>query len=280
MFIQIQLFRPNTFLSRFIESYRIGKVDPQVINHVWVDFPNTNTDMLFCFSGQLCILPDGGLPILAHKHFFLGHFHKHYQVIPLSETHFLNIRFKPTGIYPFIQIPLKEFTDTGTSLDHLMGAWADQLYELLISSTHPETQIRMLEYYLEKRLSGYTDVDSLTPVILKYAEQHKGVVSVSDLCQLTGVGHKKMSRLLLKKVGLPPKALIRTIRIRNILQDLDINHSPDWMDIVARYNFHDQSHLIKEFKYFTGQSPSQYLFKRKNSNHIRNHSPGPVQFLQ
>lgn len=50
--------------------------------------------------------------------------------------------------------------------------------------------------------------------------------------------------------------MLRFEKIHNELRGIKFI---DWMEIVTKYNFHDQSHLIKEFKFFTGITPNEFL---------------------
>lgn len=65
-----------------------------------------------------------------------------------------------------------------------------------------------------------------------------------------------------KYAGYSPKELVRFLRFKTLLahlvQDAD-TESINWIDLVVKYGYHDQSHLIKDFKYFTGVPPKKFL---------------------
>jgi AraC-like DNA-binding protein len=57
-------------------------------------------------------------------------------------------------------------------------------------------------------------------------------------------------------VGLSPKSLARVHRFRGALALLDkANGEVPWTELADACGFYDQSHLINEFRRFTGFSP-------------------------
>jgi AraC-like DNA-binding protein len=64
-----------------------------------------------------------------------------------------------------------------------------------------------------------------------------------------------------KYVGYSPKELLRFLRFKQVLQALMLSRSDeaDWFEIIDRFGYHDQSHLNKDFKHYTGMPPRQFL---------------------
>ena len=207
-------------------------------------------------------------------------FSRYYKIFTAADTHFINVRFRPTGVYPFIKIPLNEFRDKGVDLEELMGSMANEIYDKLLNLPDLNSQIGKLEALFEQKLFRYVEPERhLQKMILK-VERQKGVMAVRDMCDIFGLGYKQLNRLLQRKIGLSPKALLRSIKLRHMLQELENVREPDWMDMVVEYGFHDQPHFIKEFKHFTGMLPSTYLAHRHALTNLRLHAPPSVQILQ
>lgn len=91
--------------------------------------------------------------------------------------------------------------------------------------------------------------------------QTKGVVSLQEVCRYSGGTYKKVQRTFHDYLGISPKLYSRMIRFESIHNELRTLKEVDWMSIVSKYNFYDQSHLIKEFKFFSGTSPEEFLSK-------------------
>jgi transcriptional regulator GlxA family with amidase domain len=79
---------------------------------------------------------------------------------------------------------------------------------------------------------------------------------VEELAVKTGFTRKHLGSLFRQQVGLTPKSLARVHRFRCALALLDrANGQVPWAALADQCGFYDQSHLINEFRRFTGFSP-------------------------
>ncbi len=47
-----------------------------------------------------------------------------------------------------------------------------------------------------------------------------------------------------------------------------------WVDLTYKSGFYDQSHFIKDFREFTGENPTNYLFDEQNMANFFMDRPG------
>ncbi len=78
---------------------------------------------------------------------------------------------------------------------------------------------------------------------------------IEHLIEVTGLSIRKLERLALHYYGMPPKKLARKYRALRAAQLFASGDSLDDSGIALA--FYDQSHMIREIKYFTGLTPSQ-----------------------
>ncbi len=57
-----------------------------------------------------------------------------------------------------------------------------------------------------------------------------------------------------------PKQLCRNTRFKQVYKLIETSSHHNWADVALTCGYYDQSHLINEFKYFTGSSPEAYFF--------------------
>jgi AraC-like DNA-binding protein len=70
--------------------------------------------------------------------------------------------------------------------------------------------------------------------------------------------------LFRQQVGLSPKALARVHRFRGALDILNRSQGEvPWAALAEQCGFYDQSHLINEFRRFTGFSPTELTRRDK-----------------
>ena len=86
-----------------------------------------------------------------------------------------------------------------------------------------------------------------------------GHVSVTELCDHVATGERNLERIFRTYIGLSPKFFGRIIRFNKIFELVQIE-DPSWSDLVFETGYYDQSHFIRNFKAFTGEDPTRYLF--------------------
>jgi methylphosphotriester-DNA--protein-cysteine methyltransferase len=89
------------------------------------------------------------------------------------------------------------------------------------------------------------------------------MITIEEIINAIGIGERQLERLFRKYVGLSPKFYCRIIRFNYIFQLMQ-EQSPRLIDLTYDAGFFDQSHFIRNFKAFTGEDPSRYLFDEKN----------------
>jgi AraC-like DNA-binding protein len=89
------------------------------------------------------------------------------------------------------------------------------------------------------------------------------MVTMTELSEAAGVGERQLENLFKKFVGLSPKFFARIIRFNYIFR-LAESHGDNWTRLAYEAAYYDQSHFIRNFKKFTGESPAAYAFDEEN----------------
>jgi AraC-like DNA-binding protein len=71
-------------------------------------------------------------------------------------------------------------------------------------------------------------------------------------------------------VGLTPKRYARLLRFRRVLLHARAPGAPGWTEIAHSCGYYDQSHFVRDFKAFSGFTPSEYS---KHVGPSENHVP-------
>lgn len=82
--------------------------------------------------------------------------------------------------------------------------------------------------------------------------------SVKALAARTGISTRQLERVASTCFGFSPKTLIRRERFRRMLHRADAMSYRQWRDFLD-LQYVDQSHMIRDFKYFMGIPPSHYF---------------------
>jgi len=71
------------------------------------------------------------------------------------------------------------------------------------------------------------------------------------------VSYATLERYFKTETGLTPKKFQSLQRFKLVLQEIYETQNNDWIHYVDKYNYYDQSHFIKEIKYYTSFTPTQ-----------------------
>jgi AraC-like DNA-binding protein len=93
-----------------------------------------------------------------------------------------------------------------------------------------------------------------------------GLVDIGALAEEVGWSRKHLASQFGAQVGLAPKVMARVLRFNRAISLLkETENSSDWSGIAFDCGYYDQSHLIREFRDFAGQTPTE--FARSLSDH-------------
>jgi methylphosphotriester-DNA--protein-cysteine methyltransferase len=86
-----------------------------------------------------------------------------------------------------------------------------------------------------------------------------GAVPIGALAREVGWSHKHLITKFRQQVGLAPKTAARLVRFEHVWRRLGDGGPAHWDRIAADGGYADQSHLIRDFREFTGGSPAEFL---------------------
>ena len=88
---------------------------------------------------------------------------------------------------------------------------------------------------------------------------------VADIAAGLGVSHGHLDRQFTGQVGLSPRTLARILRLRRLLDHIDVYESVAWANLAAELGWFDQAHLIRDFKRHTGVTPAEYAAAQRSA---------------
>lgn len=264
-----KIYYPSEVLQPYIEYYRVWDFNPGTMSELFLqDYPRTIVDVLFLFSGQIRIAFEDSPAFQLNPCTLVGQFDKNYRIlISGKKIRLLNVRFRPNAIYPLTRTPMQTAFNNQVPLAEIISDDMSLLYEKLAEGFSTDDSIELVEAFLIKHYREISRHHRLE-FALALIERHRGLISVQNLREQLQVSYKSLDRWFLNYIGLTPKRFTQLTRFKNILQELDSQTDPDWMQFVSDYNFFDQAHFIKEFRQFAGVSPTMYCAGRNGRNSV------------
>jgi transcriptional regulator GlxA family with amidase domain len=166
------------------------------------------------------------------------------------------IRFKPAGITAFTRVSVEEFTNKKVELAQVETLFDKSFYEALPEKQSIEEIITHTENLLIKRLPCvfYPDRQIIRAVDLIYFA--KGQLSPAKTASEVCLCQRHFERKFKSAIGISPKTFAKVIRFKHALRYLRNQPTEDLLTVALECGYYDHTHLIKDFKMFSGNTPT------------------------
>ena len=185
--------------------------------------------------------------------------HSGYFVLDTSRSRpVLGVHFRPGGATPFLSLPAHELRDRHVALEYLWGHCARKLHERLIEKSSPAKMFPLLEDVLLHRLDPTHLPHPIAIYALAELSMDESIARIRQVQQATGYGPKRFIELFSGSVGLTPKVFSRIRRFQRVIHRVARGRHVEWARVAADGGYCDQSHLNREFRRFSGTTPTLY----------------------
>ncbi|MEC5147684.1 helix-turn-helix domain-containing protein [Chitinophaga sp. 212800010-3] len=248
-------FRPHPLLAAYVDAYWISEATGSEQVRI---LPDTCADIIFNI-GEDTIVMDGLEENLAPgAAFVVGTMTTFRDVVAAPGTIMLGIRFKPGGLHAFTRVPMQQLTDQHLMLPAMEATWQQQLAFLPESNTTLPEKISKIEHFLLERLPATGAVAGSIQQGLSLITRQKGNIAVATLGEQTYMSQRSFERHFLQAVGISPKTFACIIRFINIRRQLKAGVGERFLSLALGNGYYDHAHLTREFREFSGESPSSY----------------------
>jgi AraC-like DNA-binding protein len=168
----------------------------------------------------------------------------------------LGVAFSAHGTLPWLDGRMDGLADRIIALADTLGDGALRLRERLLNTASLEARFKCVERWLIARLKPRAIIHPAVRWAVDRIAASGGRMPIEELATQTGFTRNHLGNLFHQQVGLSPKALARVHRFRGALRLLQsADGQVPWAELAEQCGFYDQSHLIHEFRRFTGFSP-------------------------
>jgi AraC-like DNA-binding protein len=184
--------------------------------------------------------------------------------VPAEDTFIIGIHFKPGGAFPFLGLPAGELADTHVDLETLWGPSAGRLRERLGEARTSAERFQLLrEALLDRLCHGVEQHYAVSAALEMFGKNQAGPI-VRGAAKYLGLSQRRFIQVFKAEVGITPKLFSRIQRFQQTRTVIQQGHpSPNWAALALDLGYFDQSHLIREFREFSGLSPTDYLNRHK-----------------
>jgi AraC-like DNA-binding protein len=174
-------------------------------------------------------------------------------------------KFVVLQLYPFaskylLGIDPKELNDDCFDLLQLDYVDVESFHRKLIAANDLQEQVNIISDLMLELIKAHQSSpnDKIQQAIELILRQH-GQVTIKNLLDELFITERTFERNFMAQVGLSPKQFAKIVQFQCSLQRLNKTRFDKLIEISHDSGFADQSHFIRAFKKYTGQTPSFYL---------------------
>lgn len=241
---------PNTSVQTAVECF-------WVVNGVETEqqkiIPDGFPEIIFHFADPYLIFDSDGNSETQQRILVSGQLSRPIRLQPSGRSDVFGIKFKPAGIWKLLGLDMSTVRDEVIALtdNENLAALHEELKPL-----SPEERVRCAEDFILTRLK-YAEPDE-TDAIVSTIEDHKGNVSIEELCHAHHVTPRTLQRIFQQRIGITAKQYARIVRFKTVyslLQKTSLTKS----DSIFLGGYFDQPHFNKEFREFTEENPEKWF---------------------
>jgi len=247
--------RPHPLLAEYVDAYWVSAVTQFSRQRI---LPDTCADIIFNISEETIAVGSGEL-ISPSTAFVVGTMTTFHDSLMLPHTRMLGIRFRAGGLNAFTRLPLQLITDERRSLKDVAANWHSRLEPLLEKEKLLPAKISCVEKFLLQQLPAPNiNADKIKQSVSLIQQSH-GSIPVAVLAAQAFMSVRNFERCFLQSVGISPKKFSRIVRFMEIKQQLNTSFHTHLLSLALENGFYDHAHLTREFRLFSGESPTSYL---------------------
>ncbi|MDV3855772.1 hypothetical protein CMT56_09980 [Elizabethkingia anophelis] len=254
--MQSVIIKPkNEILRKYIQYFLFfNKCDNHFLNYT--TFPNSNLCLAIYKKNKITYINKGDINLcnISEGHNYTSYlygFHKMpFNVQIDSYLDQICIIFQPSALRAFTKESYENLMKSDAVFEEIFSQDKSILNKIFDNDNFNE-RADELEILLLKNLKNEI------PERMKQAMlmiNNNPILTLDTLSKDLKISETTLFRLFKDNMGQNPKSYLKTLRFRNVLQDLlTPNHS---LTAVAYQNqYYDQAHFINDLKKFTGLSP-------------------------
>lgn len=248
----MEVFFPCPSLSAFVQQYLVIESRDGVANRL---LPDTTPVLSIRLKGQVRLTAGGAAVDLSSL--TLSGLRKTSRIATYEkDSATLLVLFRAGGSAAFFKEPLQELFEAHVSLDLLEGHGAlSQLSEQLAMASGRVQQVNLVERFLQNRLQ-LVKTDQLIQESIRRIQEQQGLVKIRELARSLYISQDAFEKRFRRVAGVTPKQFAFITKMRTIVSRA--RQEATLADLAFDAGYYDLPHFNKDFKLFTGQTPTAF----------------------
>jgi len=171
------------------------------------------------------------------------------------------------GAMALLQDNVTTLTNAVTALGADWDALVQRLKSQVTQGQYEQAKTILEEFLIQQALVRTYDL-KLIQTAAKFLHHTKGQYRISELADYCHVSVRQLERGFRQVIGTSPKTFARTLRFQEAERRLMFDPDAELTGLAYDCGYFDQAHFIKDFKAFTGKTPSEYAQRMREMQEV------------
>ncbi|MBB2147267.1 helix-turn-helix domain-containing protein [Pedobacter sp. LMG 31464] len=249
-------FLPEPSLQHYIENIIIVNLNlnEDFVKEITI-VPDYRSCLCFILDDKISVIEKGQR--IERDNAIFASFHLFSTIMNLGQKHrAVCVQFKPIGWNSLMgNVPQNELLNNCYDAKLFLGSYTNTLTERLAETSTAAMQNHIIQSFLKERLSKLKMPSPFDKAINTFI-QSSGKLSIEETASLSCLSLRQFERQCNYKIGVSPRMFGRLIRFSNAYKAKEQHPNMSWNKIAFHCGYFDHMHLIRDFKQFSGTTPS------------------------
>ncbi|MCE7053861.1 AraC family transcriptional regulator [Algoriphagus sp. AGSA1] len=171
-----------------------------------------------------------------------------------AQTSLVGVVFKPQGLNNLFKIPAVHATNRIISLKIINNEISR--FDLFRALPTLE-RLACIQSFLRSRIDNNLVLEQTFSRVISHIQHQPELFSVTELKDLLGISTRQLERKFNHFIGVSPGLYLRVLKFKKAIGLIKSGKYEKFSDIAYSLNYTDQSHFIKEIRFFSGLNPKK-----------------------
>lgn len=192
----------------------------------------------------------------------------HYKSFGINgDFELTGMTLRPVTLSLIFKLDPGELKNKRYSAEEIFGAEVRELICKLADAGSADLRIQLMSLFLYNKIASSPMASTSFIHCIDAMERCEGRVSMEAVANQTGLSRRHFERRFVRYTGVTPHLFARLLKFRSVL----LGNGGDFQklsDLAYALDYYDQSHFIREFRAFSGESPKVLLSNPRAENLI------------
>jgi len=250
----LKVYEPSLKAAGFVKCYWSLSAQPE--SHTELVYPTGRIQIIFHYGKPFTEISPSGIENRQPQFALCGQMTTYNHVRADNNCGMIGVVLQTHSAARILGFPLCEATGETVNLADVMRDWknfSDKFYRC----NDDISRVCVIEKFLLSRCRFHKNFhDSFVESCIDEIEKSKGLYLPLKSTEVYTLSERSMQRIFKERTGLSPKKYADIIRFQHAVEF--IGKTEKLTTAAYETGFYDQAHFVKEFKRFTGLSPSEF----------------------